>query len=61
MDAKPIENEADYEAALKIVAGLMTANPGTPEGDALDRWAAHIEDYEDRVHPIDPPGSASNN
>lgn len=61
MEPKPIENEADYEAALEMVAGLMTAKPGTPESEDLDRWVSLVEDYEDRVHPIDPPGSASNN
>ncbi len=30
---KPIRSEADYDAALKTIAGLMEAEQGTEDGD----------------------------
>jgi HTH-type transcriptional regulator/antitoxin HigA len=46
MDIKPIRTEADYQAALREVESLMTADFGTPEGDRLDVLATLVEAYE---------------
>lgn len=63
-DAKPIHNEADYDAALARVDRLMDCLSG-PEGQVddehhpsrieLDRLVALIEAYEREHHPIEPP------
>lgn len=55
MDIKPIRNEIDYRSALKEVESLMTAAPGTPEGEKLDILATLVEAYEARHYPIDIP------
>lgn len=55
MEPKRIKTEADYEAALEVVASLMKARAGTPEADALDLWTFLVEEYEERAHPIEPP------
>jgi len=51
MNIRPIKTEADYEAALERVGGLMD----TPEGDELDVLTTLIEHYESKHHPIFPP------
>lgn len=55
MNIKPIKTEADYEAALETIAGLMDAKPGTPRGDRLDVLTTLVDAYENKKHPIDPP------
>ena len=55
MDVKPIKTEKDYEAALKQIAGLMSAFPNTPEGDLLDILTALVESYEVHHYKIDLP------
>ena len=52
---KPIRPEVDYDAALKTIAGLMEAEQGTKDGDALDVLTTLIEAYEAKHHAIDPP------
>lgn len=52
---KPIRTEADHERALKDLAALMDARPGTPEGDELDVLATLIEAYEAEHHAIEAP------
>ena len=54
MDIQPIRTEADYEAALERIAGLMSAEAGTPEGDELDILATLVEAYEQKQFPIEP-------
>mgnify|MGYP002725685386 CR=1 FL=1 len=51
----PIRTEADYDAALETIAGLMEAKPGTAEADILDVLATLVEAYEDKHHAIDAP------
>ncbi|HBC3540205.1 hypothetical protein P3580_16130 [Vibrio parahaemolyticus] len=42
-------SESDYNAALKRIESLFdAAEPGTPEGDELERLAALVEEYEDK-------------
>jgi HTH-type transcriptional regulator/antitoxin HigA len=55
VEISPIRSEEDYEAALREVEGLMSARPGTPEGDRLDILATLIEAYETVHHPIEAP------
>ena len=52
---RPIHDEADYDAALAEVDGLMGAVAGTPEGDRLDVLVTLIEAYEARYWRIDLP------
>lgn len=51
----PIRSEQDYEATLEEIGRLMTARPGTPEGDELGVLATLIEAYEAEHHAIDAP------
>jgi HTH-type transcriptional regulator/antitoxin HigA len=55
MDIHPIKTEADYQAALLRVDGLMQAQPNTSEGDDLDVLTTLISVYEDQHFPIMPP------
>ena len=50
-----IENEADYDAALKRVEELFNADPNTPEGQELDVLVTLVEEYENIHYPIAPP------
>lgn len=46
-------SESDYKAALKQIESLLdAAEPGTPEGDELERLAALVEEYEEKYFPI---------
>ena len=51
----PIRSEQDSDAALAEVERLMTARPGTGEGDRLDILTTLIQAYEARHHPIAAP------
>ena len=46
MNIKPIKSEADYDAALTAIDGLMGAAPDTPEGDELEVLVTLVEAYE---------------
>ena len=56
MNIRPIRTDADHEAALKEIAGLMAADPelDTPKGDRLDVLATLVEAYERSHFPIEP-------
>ncbi|WP_439438050.1 hypothetical protein [Salinivibrio costicola] len=44
---------SDYKAALKRIESLFeAAEPGTSEGDELERLAAWVEEYEEKHFPI---------
>lgn len=46
-------SESDYKAALKQIESLFdAAEPGTPEGEELERLAAMVEEYEEKHFPI---------
>ncbi|MBF4448637.1 hypothetical protein ERJ76_23830 [Vibrio anguillarum] len=46
-------SESDYNTALKRIESLFdAAEPGTPEGDELERLAALVEEYEEKNFPI---------
>lgn len=57
MEIRPIRTEADYNAALKTISGLMESDPeiGTPDGDHLDVLATLVQAYEVQHFPIDLP------
>ena len=55
MDIKPIRTKADHRAALKEIEGLMSARPGTPEGDRLDVLATLVEAWEKKRYPMELP------
>ncbi len=57
MEIRPIRTEADYNAALKTISGLMESDPeiGTPDGDRLDVLATLVQAYEAQHFPIDLP------
>jgi hypothetical protein len=46
IDIKTIRTEADYQAALREVESLMTAEFETPEGARLNALATMVEAYE---------------
>ena len=54
-EIKPIETEADYEAALAVIDKLMGAVPNPPESDDLDVLVTLVEAYEAKRWPIDAP------
>ena len=59
MKIKPIKSEADYDAALSAIDGLMGAAPDTPEGDELDVLVTLVEAYEAESWPVEAPDPIS--
>ena len=59
MEIKPIRNEADYDAALEAIDGLMGAAPDTPEGDKLEVLVTLVEAYEAERWSLEPPDPVS--
>jgi HTH-type transcriptional regulator / antitoxin HigA len=55
MEIRPIKTEADYEATLKEIEGLMSAEADSPEGDRLDVLVTLVEAYEREHYPMDFP------
>jgi len=57
MTISPIHSDADLNAALSEVAGLMMLDPdaGTPEGDRVDVISTLIEAYETKHFGIEAP------
>ena len=55
MEINPIRTDADYQAALREVEVLMSAEPNSPEGEKLDVMVTLIEAYEARHFPLDLP------
>lgn len=55
MTIRPIRNRSDYESALKRIQALMSAKPGTEQGDELDVLTTLVDAYEARQFPIDAP------
>lgn len=55
MEIRPIKTEADYEATLKEIEGLMSAEADSPQGDQLDVLVTLAEAYERTHYPIDFP------
>jgi HTH-type transcriptional regulator/antitoxin HigA len=55
MEIKPIVTKADHRAALKQIEALMSARPGTPDGDRLDVLVTLVEAWEKKRYPMDLP------
>ena len=56
MEIKPIVTKADHRAALKEIEALMSARPGTPEGDRLDVLVTLVEAWEKKRYPMGTTG-----
>ncbi len=52
MEIKPIVTKADHRAALKQIEALMSARPGTPDGDRLDVLVTLVEAWEKKRYPM---------
>ena len=52
MEIKPIKTRSDHRTALKEIETLMTARPGTPEGERLDVLVTLVEAWEKKRFPI---------
>lgn len=50
-----IKNEDEYDKALKRLEEIFDAHPSSDEGKEAELLALLIEDYEQKVHPIDVP------
>ena len=59
MSIKPIKCDADYDAALTAIDGLMGADPDSPEGDELEVLVTLVEAYEAERWPIEAPDPIS--
>ncbi|MCX7049396.1 MAG: hypothetical protein NTX50_28415 [Candidatus Sumerlaeota bacterium] len=55
MTPKIIKSKAEYKAALARIDALISARPGTKEGEELKLWASLVETYEKRHFPIKSP------
>lgn len=52
---RPIITEADYEAALAELDGMIgRVEPGTSDGNRYEMLASLVETYEEENHPIGP-------
>lgn len=59
MEIKPLRTEADYDAALAELEGLMDAEPGTPAYDKLEVLSILVAAYEEEHYRIPPPDPIS--
>jgi HTH-type transcriptional regulator/antitoxin HigA len=53
MNTKPIKADADYQAALREIECLMTADANTPAGERLDVLVTLVEAYERKHFPLE--------
>lgn len=56
MNIHPIKSESDCDSALAEVERSWGASEGSEKGDSLDILLVLIEDYENKHHPVGPPG-----
>jgi HTH-type transcriptional regulator / antitoxin HigA len=52
---RPIRTKQDHEAAVARIEELISARPGSVEGDELDVLATLVDAYEAKHHVIDAP------
>ena len=57
MRVRPIASEAEYDASLLRIDGLMGAAPGTAASDELEALVTLVEAYEAAHWPIAAPDS----
>lgn len=55
VEVSPIRTGQDHEAALAEIEALMSARPGTPDGDRLDVLATLVHAYEAEHDAIEAP------
>ena len=55
MNIRPIKSDADYRETMREIVALMSAAPGTEEGDRLDVLVTLVEAYERAHFPMDLP------
>jgi HTH-type transcriptional regulator/antitoxin HigA len=53
MTIRPIRCDVDHESALKRIQALMSAKPGTDDGDELNVLATLVDAYEAKHFPIE--------
>jgi HTH-type transcriptional regulator/antitoxin HigA len=53
-----IRSEQEHDAAVARIADLISAAPGTPEGDELNALATAVDAWGTEHDPIDPPPTA---
>ncbi len=53
MTIRPIRSDVDHESALIRIQALMSAKPGTDDGDELDVLATLVDAYEAKRFPIE--------
>jgi HTH-type transcriptional regulator/antitoxin HigA len=53
MTIRPIRNASDHESVLKRIQALMSAKPGTDEGDEVDVLATLLDACEAEHFPIE--------
>ncbi len=56
MQIHPIRTKQDHSMAVARIEELMSAAPGSPEGDELDVLATLVDAYEAKHDVIDAPG-----
>lgn len=59
MQIRPIRTEQDHRAAVARIEALMSAAPGTPEGDELDVLATLVDAYEAKHDVMDAPDAVT--
>jgi HTH-type transcriptional regulator/antitoxin HigA len=55
MKIKALNNEREYQRALKEIEGLMDAKGNTPAGHRLDVIVTLVEAWEAKHYPLDLP------
>ena len=55
MKLKVLKNEKDHKKALEQVEALWDAPKGSAQAEELELWAALIEAYEEKHHPLPAP------
>lgn len=55
MEIRPLKTEADYQAMLQEIEGLMNAEADSAAGDRLDVLVTLVEAYERDHYPVDFP------
>jgi HTH-type transcriptional regulator/antitoxin HigA len=53
MEITLIKTDTDYKHALVKLEQIFDAKKGTKEGEELERLSILIEDYENKLYPID--------
>ena len=52
MKIRPIREKSDHSAAVKRIAALVGAQPGTPQSDELEVLVTLVDAYEEKHHAI---------